>query len=145
MRKNLCESEKQNVVTQYVILFCFVSLPSENDFCLSEIKNLMQNKRKDAKNQSEFFAERSKRKRNGSSFASKRFFQIRNQRNRRTLPYLQYITLDPVHGPNSYNDTKPKMSSLLVFNGVYRVERHSVMLVFSTPLVNQRSSNLLTA
>ncbi len=30
----------------------------------------------------------------------------------------------------------PKMSSLLVFNGVYRMEIQSVMLVFSTPLVN---------
>ncbi len=27
-----------------------------------------------------------------------------------------------VHGPNNYKDTKPKMSSLLVFKGVYRQE-----------------------
>jgi hypothetical protein len=37
------------------------------------------------------------------------------------------------HGPNIYKDTKPKMSSLLVFN---RLEIQSDMLVFSTPLVN---------
>ncbi len=36
------------------------------------------------------------------------------------------------------------MSSLLVFNRVYRLEIQSVMLVFSTPLVNKRPSNLLT-
>ncbi len=35
------------------------------------------------------------------------------------------------------------MSSLLV-NRVYRLEIKSVMLVFSTPLVNQRPANLLT-
>jgi hypothetical protein len=35
------------------------------------------------------------------------------------------------------------MSSLLVFNRVYRLELQSVMLVISTPLVNQRPSNLL--
>jgi hypothetical protein len=43
------------------------------------------------------------------------------------------------HGPNNYKDTKPSMSSLLVFNRVYRLEIQSVMLaflVFSTPLVN---------
>ncbi len=34
------------------------------------------------------------------------------------------------------------MSSLLLFNRVYRLERQSVMLVFSTPFVNQRPSNL---
>ncbi len=33
---------------------------------------------------------------------------------------------------NYYKDTKPKMSSLLVFNRVYRLEIQSVMLVFST-------------
>jgi hypothetical protein len=36
------------------------------------------------------------------------------------------------------------MSSLLVFNRVYWLEIQSVMLVFSTPLVNYRLSNLLT-
>ena len=40
------------------------------------------------------------------------------------------------HGPKIYKDTKPKKSSLLVFNRVYRLEIQSVMLVFSTPLVN---------
>jgi hypothetical protein len=41
-----------------------------------------------------------------------------------------------IHGPNNYKDTKFCMSSFLVFNGVYRLETQSVMLVFSTPLVN---------
>jgi hypothetical protein len=36
------------------------------------------------------------------------------------------------------------MSSLLVFNRVYRLEIQSVMLVFSAPLVNYRPSNLLS-
>ncbi len=36
------------------------------------------------------------------------------------------------------------MSSLLVFNRVYRLEIQSFMLVFSTLLANQRLSNLLT-
>jgi hypothetical protein len=36
------------------------------------------------------------------------------------------------------------MSSLLVFNRVYRLEIQSVMLVFSTPLVNWGPSILLT-
>ncbi len=35
------------------------------------------------------------------------------------------------------------MSSLLVFYIVYRLEIQSVMLVFSTPVVNKRLSNLL--
>ncbi len=35
-----------------------------------------------------------------------------------------------IHGPNIYKDTK------LVFNRVYRLEILSVVLVFSTPLVN---------
>jgi hypothetical protein len=34
------------------------------------------------------------------------------------------------------------MSSLLVFYSIYRLEIQSVMLVFSTPLVKQRRSNL---
>jgi hypothetical protein len=37
---------------------------------------------------------------------------------------------------NYYEDTKPLMSALLVFKRVYRLEIQSVMLVFSTPLVN---------
>jgi hypothetical protein len=44
------------------------------------------------------------------------------------------------HGPDIYKDTKPQMSSLLVFNRVYRLEIQSVMLVFSTPLVQYGSS-----
>ncbi len=36
------------------------------------------------------------------------------------------------------------MSSLPLYNRVYRLEIQSVMLVFSTPLVNLRPSNLLT-
>jgi hypothetical protein len=48
------------------------------------------------------------------------------------------------HGPNNYKDNKP--SSLLVFNRVYRLEKQSVMLVFS-PLsfVNCCPSNLLSS
>ncbi len=40
------------------------------------------------------------------------------------------------HRPNNYKDTKPSISSLLVFNRVYRLAIQSIMLVFSTPLVN---------
>ncbi len=47
-----------------------------------------------------------------------------------------------LHGPNNHKDTITEMSSLLVFNRVYRLEIQSVMLVFSTPLFNQRSTNL---
>jgi hypothetical protein len=36
----------------------------------------------------------------------------------------------------NYKDTKPWMSSLLVFNRVYRLEIQSVMFVFLTHLVN---------
>jgi hypothetical protein len=36
------------------------------------------------------------------------------------------------------------MSSLLEFDRVYRLKIQSVMLVFSTPTVNQRPSNLFT-
>jgi hypothetical protein len=46
-----------------------------------------------------------------------------------------------------YQDTKPQMSSSLVFKRVYRLENveiQSVMLVFSTLFVNKRPSNLLT-
>ncbi len=39
-------------------------------------------------------------------------------------------------GTWNYQDTKSKMSSLQVFHRVYRLERKSVMLVFSTPLMN---------
>jgi hypothetical protein len=41
----------------------------------------------------------------------------------------------PPYGPNNNKDTKPLMSSLL-FNRVNRLEIQSVMLEFSTPLVN---------
>jgi hypothetical protein len=40
------------------------------------------------------------------------------------------------HVPIIYKETKPQMSSLLVFNRVNRLMIQSVMLVFSTPLVN---------
>ncbi len=57
---------------------------------------------------------------------------------------VQYVSADGLNlGPNNCKDTK-QMSSLLVFNRVYRLEIQSVMLVYSTPLVNQRPSNLLT-
>jgi hypothetical protein len=36
------------------------------------------------------------------------------------------------------------MSFLLVFNRVHRLEIQSVLLVFSTSLVNERPSNLIT-
>jgi hypothetical protein len=39
------------------------------------------------------------------------------------------------HGRRNHKDTRPYMSSSLVFNRVYRLEIQSVM-VFSTPLVN---------
>jgi hypothetical protein len=37
-----------------------------------------------------------------------------------------------IYGTNIYNDTKPKMVTLLVFNRVNRLEIQSVRLVFST-------------
>ncbi len=40
------------------------------------------------------------------------------------------------HEANIYKDPKSSMSSLLVFNRVYRLEILSVMLVFSASLVN---------
>jgi len=43
------------------------------------------------------------------------------------------IVLYLLHGPNNYNDTKPWMSSLLVFNRVYRLEIQPVMSVFFDP------------
>ena len=36
------------------------------------------------------------------------------------------------HGRNNHKDTKLEMSSLLVFNGIYRLKIQSVMLVFLT-------------
>ncbi len=45
---------------------------------------------------------------------------------------------------NNYKDTKPSMSSLLVFNRVYRLEIQSVMLVFSARFVNNCPCNLLS-
>ncbi len=44
----------------------------------------------------------------------------------------------------NYEDTKPLMSSLLVFNIVYRLKIQSVMLVSSTAFVNYCPSNLLS-
>jgi len=40
------------------------------------------------------------------------------------------------HGPNNYKDTMPLMSSLVVFNRVYRLEIRSDMSVFLAPLVS---------
>jgi hypothetical protein len=39
-----------------------------------------------------------------------------------------------LHGPNNEKDTQPLMSSLLVFNRVFRLELQGVMLIFSTLL-----------
>ncbi len=47
-------------------------------------------------------------------------------------------------GRNSYRGTKPWMSSFLVLNRVDRIEIQSVMLVFSTTLVNYCPSDFLT-
>jgi hypothetical protein len=47
-----------------------------------------------------------------------------------------------MHGPSIHKDANLQMSSLLVFNRVYRLELQSVVLVFSTPLVNYRSAPL---
>jgi hypothetical protein len=44
----------------------------------------------------------------------------------------------PPMDEGSIKTPKPKMSPLLVFNRVYRLEIQSVTLVFSTPLVNKR-------
>jgi hypothetical protein len=46
------------------------------------------------------------------------------------------MCITSIHGRRNYKDTKPEMSSLLVFDKFYRLEIQSVMLVFSTPLVN---------
>ncbi len=43
------------------------------------------------------------------------------------------VSIEGHHRPNNYKDTKPQMSSLLLFNRVYRLEIQSVMLVSSTP------------
>ncbi len=42
------------------------------------------------------------------------------------------IRIDLYHGLINFKDTKPSMSSLLVFIRVYRLEIQSVMLAFST-------------
>ncbi len=52
------------------------------------------------------------------------------------------LIISPSHGLNNCKDTKPEMSSLLVFNRVYRLDIQSVMLVFSTDFVNYCPSNL---
>jgi hypothetical protein len=54
---------------------------------------------------------------------------------------LKQVTMDYI---NVYKDTKPQMSSVLVFNRVCRLEIQSVMLVFSTGFVNYCPSNLLS-
>jgi hypothetical protein len=54
----------------------------------------------------------------------------------RVHKYLGITNNRKAHGPNIYEDTKPQMSSLLMFKRVYKLEILSVMLVFSTPLVN---------
>ncbi len=50
--------------------------------------------------------------------------------------YMYFFSFGYLHGLINYKDnkTKYKISSLLVFNWVYRLEIHSVMLVFSTQL-----------
>ncbi len=54
----------------------------------------------------------------------------------RKVCFAEMAVVGLQHGPNNYKDTKPKMSSLLVFNSVFRLEIQSFMLVFPTPLVN---------
>jgi hypothetical protein len=46
------------------------------------------------------------------------------------------------HGLNTYKDTKPQMSSLLVLYRVYKLKIQSVMLIFSTGFVSYCPSNL---
>ncbi len=55
------------------------------------------------------------------------------------------VTDGSANRPNNYIDTKPYMSSLLVLYRVYRLEIQSVMLVFSTPLVNQCPSTIFSS
>ncbi len=50
----------------------------------------------------------------------------------------------PPQGLINYEETKPSMSSLLVFNRIYRLEIQSVTLVFSTCCVNYCPSNLFS-
>jgi hypothetical protein len=61
-------------------------------------------------------------------------FTVRKMGNKKKVP--NYVMSSGTHGPNNYKDTKNLMSSFLVFNRVYRLEIQSVMLVFSTPLVD---------
>jgi hypothetical protein len=61
--------------------------------------------------------------------ASNRF--VRTSSNSSQIPHI-FFGLK--HGRYNYEDTKSQMSSLLVFNRVYRLERQLVMLVFSTQL-----------
>ncbi len=51
-----------------------------------------------------------------------------------TFGLLKIACIDWAHGLSNYKDTTNKMSSLLVFNRIYRLEIQSVMLVFSTQL-----------
>jgi hypothetical protein len=48
------------------------------------------------------------------------------------------------HGINNFEDVKPSMSSLMLFNRVDRLEIQSVMLVFSTGFMNYCPSNLVS-
>ncbi len=63
-------------------------------------------------------------------------FMQDNEWKKRIIVQNHFLSTVLCHRPNNYKDTKPYLSSLLVFNKVYIQERHSVMLVFSTPLVN---------
>ncbi len=54
------------------------------------------------------------------------------------------LTGAALHGVNNYKDTKPYMSSLLVFNRFYKLEKQSVMLILSTGFLNYCPSNLLS-
>jgi hypothetical protein len=59
-------------------------------------------------------------------------------RRKTLMTFVSITSKNSANGPNIVivKDTKPLMSSLLEFNRVYRLEILSVMLVFSTPLVN---------
>ncbi len=48
--------------------------------------------------------------------------------------YFTLLTMNLIHGPNNYKDTKPQMSSLLGFNRVYRLEIHSKSCWYFRPL-----------
>jgi hypothetical protein len=58
--------------------------------------------------------------------------------------FFKSVTDKKSYGLINYLDTKPVMSSLLVFYRVYRLEIQSVMLLFSTGFLNYYSSSLLS-